>query len=224
MQCPRCFFENPADARWCGYCGADLGPAEPIADPGGAARKRETRLDGPAAVPDDDPFRPAATGIPTPTPSPARAPGVRGGAAAPTGEGPTPDPGPRRRRAHATLVEGSEPQRTGEVVGALLILGEAGDGRAVLLREGRLRIGREDHNDVVLADPRVSGDHLIVRAEGGRAWVLDTSTNGSLVAGARLKADRAEVTDGTIIEIGRTVLVVQLLAGETLNVLRSTTP
>ena len=194
MQCPRCFFENPADARWCGYCGADLGPAEPSEDPGGAARKRKTRLDGPA--PADDPFRPAATGIPTPVPAPpAPAAGLRGGAAGAAEERAKLSPRPAAaRRAHATLVEGAAPALTGEVMGALLILSEGGSSRAVLLREGQIKVGRDAHNDVVIDDPRVSGDHLILRVDDGRAWVLDTSTTGSVVAGARLQADRAAIT------------------------------
>lgn len=218
MQCQRCFFDNPADARWCGYCGADLsgGTVTPAPDPGRSARKNVTML-GVQPLDPDDPFRAAAGG--------------RGGAAAPvapepaprrTPPPPMPEPPatPRRKRHNATLVDVSPLTVTAEVVGALIVLPQDGAPRALLLRAGRTRIGRDPDCDVVLDDPRASGAHAILRVEGGRAWILDTSSNGTGVSGHRLAADRADVQDGTIIEIGTTALVLQLLDSDTLGILR----
>ena len=219
MQCPRCFFENAADARWCGYCGHTLAapaadPGAASADPGASARKRETRL---GTVPLDDPFKAVAVGL-------------RGGAAdrTPLIE-PTkdkvkrPKPSPRDNGDRRSTVVESAPSSTGfgEVVGALLTFGADGIATANLLRTGRFRIGRDPENELVIDDPRVSAFHAIIRGEPGRAFVLDTSTNGTQVGGALLRADRAEVSDGTVIEIGDTAIVVQLLASDTLDILRS---
>jgi predicted component of type VI protein secretion system len=59
-----------------------------------------------------------------------------------------------------------------------------------------------------------------LRVESGQAFWLDTSTNGSLVAGRKVMADRADLRDGTVVEVGRTALVVHLLGEETLAYLR----
>jgi len=253
MQCPRCFFENPADARWCGYCGhaferdapdgegagegsggaQGTGRGQPAADPDGpgrAARKHQTRL---GLAPVDDPFAAVAQSLrggaaadsdePAPS-SQARPPRAEPGPRS----APPPPPVPRRRARHATVVEGlddqDEPVERAEIVGVLLRIDSGGQAVPYVLRAGSLRIGREADNDLVLDDPRVSGHHAMLRAEPGRAFVLDTSTNGTVVNGERIRADRAPLADGAVIELGRTVLAVQLFAEDTLGILRGVLP
>jgi DNA segregation ATPase FtsK/SpoIIIE, S-DNA-T family len=59
-----------------------------------------------------------------------------------------------------------------------------------------------------LRDDEVSGRHLQIRASGGRITVADVgSTNGTVVAGERLTAER-EVAPGELIWVGRTALTV----------------
>ena len=62
-----------------------------------------------------------------------------------------------------------------------------------------------------LGDDEVSGRHLRIRSSGGRVTVADAgSTNGTVVAGERLSADRGEreVAPGELIWVGRTALTV----------------
>lgn len=230
MQCARCFFENPADARWCGYCGHAFAsePAESAPDAGSPAQKRATRLGG---VP-EDPFAPVAASL-------------RGGAAAPVAPprpptpprarrtfAPEPDPAaaparpvrPKRRAHQATIVDGVLPETPdrAEIIGMVLVLpADGGEPRTEVLRAGQRRIGREADNDIVLDDPRASATHAILRAEPDDVWLLDTSTNGTVVNGVRIRADRARIADGAVIEVGRTLVAVQIFAEDTLGILRS---
>ena len=251
MQCPRCFFENPADARWCGYCGhafdrgepgaggAEQQPAGRGADraaerPGGrqavgrSARKHDTHL---GIHPQDDPFEAVAISLrggsaasedkPAPPPPPVPRPGAAAPAAPPAS--------PKRRpRPHQdTVVEGlldEEAPPRAEIVGVLLCIAEGGEATPHVLRAGSIRIGRDADNDLVLDDPRVSAHHAVLRADPGTAYLLDTSTNGTLVNGTRVRADRASLADGAVIELDRTVLAVQLFAEDTLGVLRGVVP
>ena len=67
-----------------------------------------------------------------------------------------------------------------------------------------------------LGDAEVSGRHLRIRSSGGRVTVADAgSTNGTVVAGERLSADRGEreVAPGDLIWAGRTALTVSQGAG-----------
>src|SRR5437763_10846068 len=54
-------------------------------------------------------------------------------------------------------------------------------------------VGRDPGCDVVIADPRVSWHHLVLKVDSGR-WVLEdsNSTNGTYAAGRR--ADRIEIS------------------------------
>lgn len=50
-------------------------------------------------------------------------------------------------------------------------------------------LGRDIDNDVVLADPTISGRHAVVNRRDGAWWIEDLgSTNGTFVAGARAEA------------------------------------
>ena len=223
MQCPRCYFDNPADARVCEYCGTDLsGGAETTEALGGtSAKKRQTMLGEapslaalatpraqPPAIDPDDPFRVAARGI-------------VGGAAAEPPAAPVAAPAPQRGH-RATIVEGAPQMQVAEVVGVLLVFPPEGSPHSVVLRAGRTRIGRAPDNDLVLEDGRVSSDHAVLRVEGDRAWLLDTSSNGTLVSGIRYVNDKADLTDDAVLLFGRTSVVVKLVSREALLLL--TTP
>jgi len=213
MQCPRCYFDNSAEARVCEYCGAPLSEGEGALAVSPAARKRRTQL---GTTPDeaawsrparpvtprldpDDPFRVAARGV---------------GA---------PDSPPEGVRRSTVLVEGATEPSSSEVAGVLMVFSEAGEPTMVLLRQGRTTLGRDPECDVVLEDPRVSSSHLILRIEGEQAWVLDTSTNGTWFGERRLVNDKADLHDGAVLSMGHTRAVVKLLAADTLALLREPT-
>jgi len=208
MQCSRCYFENTAGERVCQYCGTPLdgnGVADkPVVST--TARKRTTQL---GSAPDpgawsrtpptppldpEDPFRVAARSV-------GEAPGA-----------PPDEPAPAASGTRATVVdEGVAPTR-GAVAGAMLVFEPSGRPRVQLLHQGRTTIGRAPGCDMVLQDPRVSADHAILRIEGSTAWLLDTSTNGTLNSGVRVLNDKAPLRDDAVLEMGRTRMVVKLLS------------
>lgn len=90
------------------------------------------------------------------------------------------------------------------------MFGTPGDGRTrLVLGREPVAIGREVHpGGWVLADPEVSRLHvLLTRESGDGAWVLadQGSRNGTFVDGQRV--ERAVLSDGSVVRVGRCVLV-----------------
>jgi FHA domain/Protein of unknown function (DUF3662) len=80
-------------------------------------------------------------------------------------------------------------------------------GEAIALADG-LRIGRNDDNEVVIADGRVSRHHARIVADGAGFAIEDLqSSNGTFVDGAQVQ--RARLQAGSSIVVGETVLVVR---------------
>ncbi|QDU69077.1 FHA domain-containing protein [Engelhardtia mirabilis] len=86
---------------------------------------------------------------------------------------------------------------------------ESGDrrGESVPVPRSGLLIGRRDGNDLVIADPSVSGRHALVRPDGDGLAVEDLgSTNGTLIEGKRI--ERGHVSPGQALRIGKVELSV----------------
>ena len=80
-------------------------------------------------------------------------------------------------------------------------------GETIALFDG-LSIGRNDDNDVAIADGRVSRHHARVVADGGGFAIEDLqSSNGTFVDGAQVQ--HARLNAGSSIVIGETVLVIR---------------
>jgi hypothetical protein len=80
-------------------------------------------------------------------------------------------------------------------------------GEPIALFEG-LRIGRNDDNDVVVTDGRVSRHHARIDAESGGFAIEDLrSSNGTFVDGVRVQ--RARLHAGASIVVGETVLEIR---------------
>ena len=81
------------------------------------------------------------------------------------------------------------------------------DGDAIALFDG-LRIGRNDDNEVVIVDGRVSRHHARIVAAGGGFAIEDLhSSNGTFVDGAAIQ--RAQLQAGSSIVVGETVLEIR---------------
>lgn len=79
-------------------------------------------------------------------------------------------------------------------------------GQVVELAGGEVTIGSVAGNTVVLADPAVSRQHLVVRRRGDRFELLDLgSTNGVYVNGRRCR--RKTLAPGDALAIGNTEIV-----------------
>lgn len=128
------------------------------------------------------------------------------------GDGPAepgPDPGDLQLVGHTMVF------KVPTVEGPLARLRELrpnGTQDEIELSGGPLTIGRAPDNRLVIHDSRVSRHHARLQARRGTLVFTDLgSTNGSRVNGARV----AEVVlgEGDRIEVGDTVLVVELIPG-----------
>ncbi len=65
----------------------------------------------------------------------------------------------------------------------------------------RYRLGRDPESDIVIADPRVSWDHAVLRLEDG-SWLLEDSgsTNGTFVGSGRVR--HLPITGDCVVRLG----------------------
>jgi transcriptional regulator with GAF, ATPase, and Fis domain len=95
-------------------------------------------------------------------------------------------------------------------VRVLRVIGLAGATETIMLEREPIAIGREGHvtGPLALADTEVSRQHAVIaRDPAGDAWTIEDhgSRNGTFVDGARI--ERAPLRDGTVVRVGRTLLV-----------------
>ena len=78
------------------------------------------------------------------------------------------------------------------------------------LSQPSIHIGRDYHNDVILADPHICPSHLSIEQANGRWEIIDNQTiNGSFIENLNKKkhsADRHIINDGDVITLGKSQL------------------
>ena len=85
------------------------------------------------------------------------------------------------------------------------------NGQRFTLRAPSVVLGRSSAADITVEDTGVSRRHLEILHQDGVYLAVDLgSTNGSTVDGERLRG-RRELTDGSVITMGRTTIVFRLL-------------
>ena len=104
---------------------------------------------------------------------------------------------------------GYVPASPGEIAGVLRAVSGPLAGQEFPLALGHVSIGRDQANDVVLADPMVSKRHARLEVGAAHVEVVDlNSANGVLVDGVQMQ--RVRVEDGAPFVIGGTTLVLFL--------------
>ena len=84
--------------------------------------------------------------------------------------------------------------------------------------EAGFSIGRSDKSDWVLPDPErvISGKHVSILPRGGDYYLIDESTNGTLVGGIELgKGQQVELKEGDEIDIGEYRIIVDRIESVT---------
>lgn len=81
------------------------------------------------------------------------------------------------------------------------------EGTVHALRSGRNVIGRDPACDVLVNDPRVSGNHALIFLKPEETTYVDTSANGSLVDGKVIHGDTARIANGAVIDVGDARLI-----------------
>ena len=92
----------------------------------------------------------------------------------------------------------------------LMIMNGALNGQRFAVKEGGLRLGRSSSNDIHIPDEELSRNHCLFEPVGETGIrVTDlASANGTLVNGAVLGGDPADLKLGDLIEVGKTVISV----------------
>jgi len=78
------------------------------------------------------------------------------------------------------------------------------------LSQQQIHIGRDYHNDIILADPHICPSHLSIEQVNGQWQITDNQTvNGSFIENVNEKkhvADRHIINDGDVITLGKSQL------------------
>ncbi len=236
MNCPECGNPNQPNATECEYCGASLqaGSAprktqlDRNAPPPDPAKRRTVFEPGPVVAPvggppvvpprglADDPFSSPPRSRPVYDPAdPFRAAISPDHGSRPSPPAPPVPPAPAGQPVaskHATVLErpAAAQRRPAGVLTAFT--GPEDNGTVYVLFEGRNTLGRDESQEVRLADGRVSSQHgfVFVRADG--ASFIDVSTNGTLVDGKIVHGQQVELTSGTVLRLGDTAVIFTRLA------------
>ena len=174
MKCPKCGYENKADAEVCGLCRSVKFVRSGGAAPGGAPKP----LAGATGAP-------AARGTPAPPPAAQVAPTVRGQLV------------PASRPA-ASPAPAAPPAATG---GKKHLLVRVGAPSIEIVPDQPFTFGRHATCSLMIPSNRVSRVHAEISWEGGRPVISDKgSSNGTFVSGKQIKAH--PLSDGDEIEVG----------------------
>ncbi len=96
-------------------------------------------------------------------------------------------------------------------IGAISIIHGPDAGLRQVLYRGTTTIGRDPECDVAVTDPTVSKQHARIHAAPDRVEIVDLNSANGIVMGDAL-VPRAEITYGTPVQLGSTVIVAQLAA------------
>ena len=101
-------------------------------------------------------------------------------------------------------------QRPGSVAPKPQVVLEV-NGERIAVRALPVTLGRGSSADITVEDTGVSRRHLEIVEQDGAYLAVDLgSTNGSYINGQRLMG-RAEITNGSVIEMGRARIVFRLM-------------
>jgi DNA-binding SARP family transcriptional activator/pSer/pThr/pTyr-binding forkhead associated (FHA) protein len=110
------------------------------------------------------------------------------------------------------VVEASAVEPAAATTDAYLVVGPDEDEPRLIPILDRFFVGRdcagtEERRRFIVDDPSVSRHHFEILIEGDAAWLLDVSTNGTLLNGIRVeRAERVPLRDGDLISLGPTEL------------------
>ncbi len=86
----------------------------------------------------------------------------------------------------------------------------SGETLDIVVPDGEIKIGRADHNDVVLPDPTVGTTHAVLISKGNEFQIVDFgSRNGVFVDGNKI-ANAHTLKNGDVIQLGQTLLTFKL--------------
>jgi pSer/pThr/pTyr-binding forkhead associated (FHA) protein len=92
----------------------------------------------------------------------------------------------------------------------LVVLLPSGETIDFPLPSGETKIGKADHNELVLPDPTVSATHAVIRVHGDDYQIVDFgSRNGIFVDGSRVNQSQP-LRNGDVIQIGQCLLTFKL--------------
>lgn len=161
-----------------------------------AAAEEEDLFEPPPPMPPVEPEGPTAAEPETEQPTPSEE----------AAEAPRPQPPPAEKRRTVFSAPGAAAYPAYSAASFEVIAGPL-TGSNLALLEGRTTLGREDDNNIVLDDEKVSLHHAAVSKRGGSYWLEDLgSTNGTFVGEMRLSSPHA-LTDGEQVRLGNAILL-----------------
>ena len=111
-----------------------------------------------------------------------------------------------------TMTGGEKPgEKIKKLAGWLVTFDLNPEGTDFKLYEGKLKIGRDQSSEIVLDDPEVSDEHVLILCGDNKILLQDElSANGTFVNGNKIDS-RIELKDNDEIKVGKTSFKIKII-------------
>jgi hypothetical protein len=111
-----------------------------------------------------------------------------------------------------TKTDGKKPaENKKKLAGWLVTFDINPEGTDFKLYDGRLKIGKDQSNEIVLGDPEVSDEHVLILCGDNKILLQDElSVNGTFVNGKKVES-RIELKDNDEIKVGKTSFKIKII-------------
>lgn len=119
---------------------------------------------------------------------------------------------PKENKPPVTMTGGIKPGgKIKKLTGWLVSFDLNPEGTDFKLYEGKLKIGRDQSNEIVLDDPEVSDEHVLILCLDNQILLQDElSANGTFVNGNKIDS-RIELKDNDEIKVGKTSFKIKII-------------
>jgi len=111
-----------------------------------------------------------------------------------------------------TMTSGKKPdEKTKKLIGWLVSFDLNPEGADFKLYNGKLKIGKDQSNEIVLDDPDVSDEHVLILCGDNQILLQDElSANGTFVNGNKIDS-RVKLKDNDEIKVGQTSFKIKII-------------
>ncbi|RKY93129.1 MAG: hypothetical protein DRQ01_05410 [Ignavibacteriae bacterium] len=119
---------------------------------------------------------------------------------------------PKENKPPVTMTDEIKPgEKIKKLVGWLVTFDLKPEGTDFKLYEGKLKIGRDQSSEIVLDDPEVSDEHVLILCGDNKILLQDElSANGTFVNGNKIDS-RIELKDNDEIKVGKTSFKIKII-------------
>ncbi len=220
MNCPSCGKANKSAAKFCKFCGSSISTNYktcanghnydtalavcPYCPKPAAKNAVQDNMTSAKTVLDTPEIEPGKTTLDTKTAQPEAPAKSEGNVEQ--------DKITKTNKPPVTMTGGEKPgEKIKKLAGWLVTFDLNPEGADFKLYDGRLKIGGDRSNEIVLDDPEVSDEHVLILCGDNKILLQDElSANGTIVNGNKIDS-RIELKDNDEIKVGKTSFKIKII-------------